>query len=54
MKPESRILLVEVVVIPSGKEESSVAERYMRCVVTAKLSMAENDYKAQGSSDNHP
>jgi len=30
MKPESKILLVEVVVVPSNKEESSIAERYMR------------------------
>ena len=33
MKPTSKILLVEVVVLPSGMEESSVAERYMRYVV---------------------
>lgn len=30
MKPDSKILLVEVVVIPSNEEESSIAERYMR------------------------
>jgi len=30
MKPGSKILLVEVVVVPSNQEESSVAERYMR------------------------
>jgi 6-hydroxytryprostatin B O-methyltransferase len=30
LKPNSKILLVEVVVMPSGMEESSVAERYMR------------------------
>ena len=35
MKPGSKILLVEVVVMPSNTEESSVAERYMRyyCIV---------------------
>jgi chemotaxis methyl-accepting protein methylase len=30
MKPQSRILLIEVVVNPSGMEESAVAERYTR------------------------
>ena len=33
LKPTSRILLVEVVVMPSNMEESSAAERYMRYVV---------------------
>jgi 6-hydroxytryprostatin B O-methyltransferase len=33
MKPRSKILLVEVVVMPSNMEESSVAERYMRYVL---------------------
>jgi chemotaxis methyl-accepting protein methylase len=36
MKRGSRILLVEVVVTPSGGEESSVAERYMRYVCRIK------------------
>jgi chemotaxis methyl-accepting protein methylase len=30
MNPKSKILLVEVVVMPSNEEESSIAERYMR------------------------
>jgi 6-hydroxytryprostatin B O-methyltransferase len=30
MKTDSKILLVEVVVMPSNQEESSIAERYMR------------------------
>lgn len=38
LKPRSKILLVEVVVMPSNMKESSVAERYMRYVVTAWFS----------------
>jgi chemotaxis methyl-accepting protein methylase len=34
MRPDSKILLVEVVVMPSNQEESSIAERYMRYVRT--------------------
>lgn len=32
LEPNSKILLVEVVVTPSNAEESNVAERYMRYV----------------------
>ena len=35
MKPSSKILLVEVVVMPSNMEESSIAERYMRYVLAS-------------------
>lgn len=34
MKPTSKILLVEVVVKPSGMEDSTIAERYMRSVLS--------------------
>ncbi|KAI9672068.1 MAG: hypothetical protein M1831_001881 [Alyxoria varia] len=33
IKSESKILLVEVAVMPSNKEDSSIAERYMRHVI---------------------
>lgn len=37
LKPNSKILLVEVVVTPSNAEESKVAERYMRYVAFCLL-----------------
>ncbi|KAM3067376.1 hypothetical protein ACMFMG_005267 [Clarireedia jacksonii] len=47
MKPESKILLVEVVVMPSGMEESSVAERYMRNVDVTMLQMLNTQERSE-------
>ncbi|KAI4222483.1 MAG: hypothetical protein L6R40_008583 [Gallowayella cf. fulva] len=47
MKPGSKILLVEVVVIPSEKEESSVAERYMRNVDITMLQMLNTQERSE-------
>lgn len=44
LKAGSKILLVEVVVIPSNTGESSVAERYMRYVVAAWQSVTKHGY----------
>ena len=50
MKPGSRILLVEVVVMPSNMEGSSVAERYMRYVGAWRL--AEVDREIGDANEN--
>ncbi|KAL8725156.1 MAG: hypothetical protein Q9166_007531 [cf. Caloplaca sp. 2 TL-2023] len=47
MKPRSRILLVEVVVIASNKEDSSVAERYMRNVDITMLQMLNTQERSE-------
>ena len=50
MKPASKILLVEVVVMPSNKEESSVAERYMRYVDALRFDqILSSDSNADGA-----
>ncbi|KAL8791881.1 MAG: hypothetical protein Q9195_005543 [Heterodermia aff. obscurata] len=45
LKAGSKILLVEVVVLPSNMEESSVAERYMRYVVAAWRLVTKDGYE---------
>ncbi|KAG8630305.1 hypothetical protein KVT40_001924 [Elsinoe batatas] len=47
MKPNSKILLVEVVVLPSGNEESREAERYMRNVDITMLQMLNTQERSQ-------
>jgi len=47
MKPGSKILLVEVVVMPSNKEGSSIAERYMRNVDVTMLQMLNTQERSE-------
>ncbi|KAH7076883.1 S-adenosyl-L-methionine-dependent methyltransferase [Paraphoma chrysanthemicola] len=47
MKPGSKILLVEVVVMPSNQEESSIAERYMRNVDVTMLQMLNTQERSE-------
>ncbi|ERF73790.1 hypothetical protein EPUS_09284 [Endocarpon pusillum Z07020] len=47
MKPGSKILLIEVVVMPSNMEESSVAERYMRNVDVTMLQMLNTQERSE-------
>ncbi|KAF2827805.1 S-adenosyl-L-methionine-dependent methyltransferase [Ophiobolus disseminans] len=47
MSPQSKLLLVEVVVLPSNQEESSVAERYMRNLDVAMLQMLNTQERSE-------
>ncbi|KAI4120031.1 MAG: hypothetical protein LQ338_007211 [Usnochroma carphineum] len=47
LKPRSKILLVEVVVMPSNMKESSVAERYMRNVDVTMLQMLNTQERSE-------
>ncbi|CAI6237571.1 unnamed protein product [Periconia digitata] len=47
LKPDSKILLVEVVVMPSNHEESIIAERYMRNVDVTMLQMLNTQERSE-------